>query len=112
VRNRRRPTRSQRVLIVSIRAESQVQLAILSNFVAIQLNTETRRRGHRDLPVLVFQLAARDDVILQMMIMGVSSHSRSTDVADFHQSSAFLLYSANGCAAGSTPLGSGRFANV
>src|SRR5437762_164590 len=68
VRNRWRPTGPQRILVVRIRAKSNIQLAIFSNFVAIQLNTQTGRGGYRYRSRFVFQLPACDDVVRQMMI--------------------------------------------
>src|SRR5262249_45457184 len=67
----RRPAWPQRILVVRIRTKPPVQLRILSQFVPIQTNAETRPSRHVDRAVHISERASLDDVISQMMIVRI-----------------------------------------
>src|SRR5215211_1630113 len=71
VRDRRRPARPERVLVVGVAAQTFVKLSVLGQLVAVEPHAEARPRGHCDGATLVLERAALDDVVGQMMVMGV-----------------------------------------
>src|SRR4026209_2661304 len=79
VRNGRCPTRSERVLIIRVRTKTLVKLGVLGELVAVELHTEPRTQRHRNGAFLVFEPASLDDVIGEMMIVGVGSKCEVRD---------------------------------
>src|SRR6185312_14081540 len=71
VGNNRRPIRSPWVPVVWIITQALVQFTVLAQLVAVQLDAETWLRWNGDSAVLVAHRAALDDVISQVVIMGI-----------------------------------------
>src|SRR5437588_7715836 len=71
VRDGWRPARPERVLIVRVRSQTLVKLAIFVELIAVESHAQARAFRHGDGPGFIFELAACDDVVRQMMIVRV-----------------------------------------
>ena len=71
VGNQRRPSGAQGILIVRIAAQTLVELAVLAQFLAVELHAQSRPIGYPDCTVFISHQAALDNVVSQMMVMRI-----------------------------------------
>src|SRR5262245_45282074 len=71
VGDERRPAGTTGVLIIRISAEALVELVVLGEFVAVESDAEARTIGHSDGAAFIFHEAAFDDVVGEVMVVGV-----------------------------------------
>src|SRR5215472_13517353 len=71
VGDERRPAGPSRVLIVRISAQALIELMVLGKLVAVESHAQTRAIRHANRPAFVLHEAAFDDVVREVMIMGI-----------------------------------------
>src|SRR5262245_32126731 len=67
----REPARAFRVAVVGVAAELPVQLGVLTHLVTIEPDAKPRCLWHCDLPVDISEFAAHDNIVHEVMVVGV-----------------------------------------
>src|ERR1019366_10829452 len=67
----RRPAGAAGIPIVGVAAEALVEFAVLVQFLAIKLDAEAGLIGHADSAVFVAHEAALNDIVPQVMVVGI-----------------------------------------
>jgi len=71
VRDERCPARPARVLIVRIGSKLAIEILVLGELVAVQPHAQPGGIGHANRAVLVCQLSAFDDIVFEVVIVGI-----------------------------------------
>src|ERR1035438_1241019 len=79
VGNERRPAGTAGIPIVGVAAEALVEFAVLAQFLAVKLDAEAGLIGHADRAVFVAHEAALNDIVPQVMVVGIGGEGEVGD---------------------------------